>query len=158
MSSCSPVSLSAPFSHLCPSFQFCLYLLLSFCASLLPLCFSLCFSCLLSPLWGFPSNERIPGKEGSPKPLVTPAGPAPSCDLPARLNPLLLLSAFLLQSLSPPLWPRDPPEAPLLKMPSPSHDHSLLADLCFPGGLCFGQLGERSLLLEEGPGSLRASN
>lgn len=52
----------------------------------------------------------------------------------------------------------DPPEASLLKMPSPCCDHPLLADLGFPGGLRFGQLGERSRLLEEGLGSLRASS
>lgn len=123
--------------------------------SLLPLHFFV-FLAFSRPL-GFPSNERIPGKEGSIRPWASPADPAPSCDLPACWSPSRLPSSPP-QSLSPPLSPRDPPEAPLLKVPSPSRHHPSLADLSLPGGLPFGQLGERSWLLEEGPGSLRASN
>lgn len=37
----------------------------------------------LLPRLGFPSNERVPGKEGSLRPWTSPADPAPSCDLPA---------------------------------------------------------------------------
>ena len=96
----------------------------------------------LLPRLGFPSNERVPGKEGSLRPWKSPADPAPSCDLPA----------------CPQLLPLDPPEASLLKMASPGCDHPSLADPGFPGGLRFGQLGERSRLMEEGLGSLRASN
>lgn len=41
----------------------------------------------LLPRLGFPSDERVPGKEGSLRPWKSPADPAPSCDLPACQSP-----------------------------------------------------------------------
>lgn len=69
---------------------------------------------------------------------------APSCDLPARA-PLLSPAPQPAPLSQRP--PRSSPPGNALPVTTP-----LLADLCFPGGLPFGQLGERSWLLEEARG------
>lgn len=98
----------------------------------------LCVSCLLPPPWD-PSHERLLG----------------SMKLRAGGLGVLLGAVPLTLSPAPPSWrpPRSSPPGRALALRQPLS----LADLCFPGGLPRGQLGERSRLLEEGPGSSRAS-
>lgn len=102
----------------------------------------LCVSCS-SLLPGIP-HMKTPGKD---KAYGWPPGRPPWSRTPSPSPQPLPCPSLMETPQKLPSWrcPRLPPAPPSL------------ADLCFPGGLPCGQLGERSRLLEEGLGSLRAS-
>lgn len=126
------VSVSAPFLSLC------LYL----CVSLFQFPF-LCFSSLLPPLWFSPKRKDSMRKREAKSVRTSPSDPP--VPVTSQLGPSLLSSPS-----ARPSFPETPQKLPSWKCPL--CDHPSLADLCFPGGLPFGQLGERSRLLEEALG------